>query len=87
MYHSFGEDRSSFGFLTYKEAKERRDVLARRFSKKAVHEVQHLVQEKVEQLCQSFGKCGKEPVNLFYAFRCMSTDVITCQSAGALLYG
>ncbi|PGH08839.1 hypothetical protein AJ79_05843 [Helicocarpus griseus UAMH5409] len=78
LYHSFGEDRSSFGFLTYKEAKERRDLLARRFSKKAVHEVQDIVQEKVEELCASFERnCKTGPINLFYAFRCMSTDVIT----------
>jgi hypothetical protein len=33
-----GEDRSSFGYLTYREAKERKDILSRRFSKKAVVE-------------------------------------------------
>ena len=54
-------------------------MLARRFSKKAVHEVQHLVREKVDELCASFERRGGEPVNLFYAFRCMSTDVITCE--------
>lgn len=47
LYHSFGEDRSSFGFLTYNEAKERKDVLNRLFSKKAVADVQGLVLEKV----------------------------------------
>lgn len=47
LYHSFGEDRSSFGFLTYNEAKERKDVLSRLFSKKAVADVQGLVLEKV----------------------------------------
>jgi hypothetical protein len=47
LYHSFGEDRSSFGFLTYNEAKERKDVLSRLFSKKAIADVQGLVLEKV----------------------------------------
>jgi hypothetical protein len=47
LYHSFGEDRSSFGFLTYDEAKERKDVLRRLFSKKAVADVQGLILEKV----------------------------------------
>lgn len=42
LYHSFGEDRSSFGFLTYNEAKERRDVLLKLFSKKAIADVQGL---------------------------------------------
>jgi hypothetical protein len=47
LYHSFGKDRSSFGFLTYNEAKERKDVLSRLFLKKAVADVQGLVLEKV----------------------------------------
>ena len=29
LYHSFGEHRSSFGFLTYAQAKERKDVLSK----------------------------------------------------------
>lgn len=47
LYHSFGEDRSSFGFLTYAEAKERKDALNKFFSAKAVLEAQDLVQGKV----------------------------------------
>jgi hypothetical protein len=47
LYHSFGEDRSLFGFLTYDEAKERKDVLRRLFLKKAVADVQGLILEKV----------------------------------------
>lgn len=47
LYHSFGEDRSSFGFLEYKDAKPRKDVLARVFSKKAITEAEGLVREKV----------------------------------------
>ncbi|KAL1989053.1 hypothetical protein VTN96DRAFT_5816 [Rasamsonia emersonii] len=77
VYHSFGEDRSSFGFLTYKEAKERKDVLTKMFSKKAIADVQGLIVEKVVDLCKSFERRGNEPVDLFYAFRCMSMDVIT----------
>jgi hypothetical protein len=39
-----GEDRSSFGYLTYREAKERKDILSRRFSKKAVVEGERVVE-------------------------------------------
>ena len=53
LYHSFGEDRSSFGFLTYNEAKERRDVLLKLFSKKAIADVQGLVLEKVIRLFEA----------------------------------
>lgn len=47
LYHSFGEDRSSFGFLTYTEAKERKDALNKFFSARAILEAQSLVTEKV----------------------------------------
>lgn len=47
LYHSFGEDRSSFGYLTYGEAKERKDVLNKMFSAKAVLEAKGLVLQKV----------------------------------------
>lgn len=47
LYHSFGEDCSFFGFLTYNEAKERKDVLDRLFSKNAVTGIQCLMLEKV----------------------------------------
>lgn len=47
MYHSFGEDESSFGYVSHLEAKERRDVLSRIFSPKAVEEAEHLILMKV----------------------------------------
>ncbi|WEW56407.1 hypothetical protein PRK78_001850 [Emydomyces testavorans] len=47
LYHSFGEDRSSFGFLTYREAKERKDVLNRMLSRKAILGSQGIIQEKL----------------------------------------
>ncbi|EED13527.1 cytochrome P450, putative [Talaromyces stipitatus ATCC 10500] len=77
LYHSFGEDRSSFGFLTYDEAKERKNALSRLFSQKAIADAQALVLEKVVQLCDSFEELGPRPADLFYAYRCMSVDVIT----------
>ena len=49
LYRSFGEDRSSFGFLTYREAKERKDVLQPFFSRRAIIAMQGLVQEKVRR--------------------------------------
>ncbi|KAL2819577.1 cytochrome P450 [Aspergillus cavernicola] len=77
LYHSFGEDRSSFGFLTYRESKERKDVLSRRFSKKAVQDVQTTVERIVLDLCQTFEENSSSPIDLLYAFRCMTLDVIT----------
>lgn len=49
----------------------------RLFSKKAVADVQGLVLEKVLKLCDSFETLGSKPADLFYAYRCMSVEVIT----------
>jgi hypothetical protein len=47
LYHSMGEDRSSFGFLTYKESKERKDVMSKMFSPKALAQAHGLIMQKV----------------------------------------
>ncbi|QIW97678.1 hypothetical protein AMS68_003196 [Peltaster fructicola] len=84
LYGSFGEDRSSFGFLTYKESKARKDVLNKSFSTSAMSSVTPMVQEKIDSLCDVFTRLSrsKEPVDLNWAFRCMTMDVITYLSFG-----
>lgn len=47
LYHSFGEDRSSFGYLAYKDAKDRKDILSRTFSKRAIRNAEGIVTECV----------------------------------------
>lgn len=84
LYKSFNEDRSSFGFITYKEAKERRDVLNRSFSTKGVEQAQNLLVDKVKALCAAFERqnaAGKSS-DLFWAYRCMTMDIITYLSFG-----
>ncbi|GME65035.1 Cytochrome P450 [Neofusicoccum parvum] len=83
LYHSFGEDRSSFGFLTYREAKPRKDVLAKSFSPAAIARAEPLVAAKVADLCSAFAAPSAGPADLFYAFRCMTMDVITYLCFGA----
>ncbi|KAL2836751.1 cytochrome P450 [Aspergillus pseudodeflectus] len=77
LYHSMGEDRSSFGYLTYPEAKERKDILSRRFSKKAVRESEKIIEGIVLDLRKTFEENGSKPVDLFYAFRRMALYIIT----------
>ncbi|KAI9663042.1 MAG: hypothetical protein M1821_008090 [Bathelium mastoideum] len=79
LYHSFNEDRSSFGFVTYKESKERKDVLNRSFSPKAVEQAEHIVVEKIEALSTVFTRHSttNTPVDLYLAFRCLTLDIIT----------
>lgn len=49
VYHNTGETDSSFGRLSYKDAKERRDVLQRFFSRQATLEAQDLIDSKVRK--------------------------------------
>jgi cytochrome P450 len=78
LYKSFNEDRSSFGFLTYAEAKNRKDVLNRSFSQSAIESAEGLCVEAAKALCAAFERqteSGKT-ADLFFAFRCMTMDVI-----------
>ncbi|KAH7062170.1 cytochrome P450 monooxygenase-like protein [Macrophomina phaseolina] len=85
LYHSFGEDRSSFGFLTYREAKARKDVLNKSFSPTAIAKCESIIRSKVDALCAAFASNAQEnsPSDLYYAFRCMTMDVITYLCFGA----
>ncbi|EME47383.1 hypothetical protein DOTSEDRAFT_59845 [Dothistroma septosporum NZE10] len=53
VYQSFGEDRSSLRFLTYREAKQRKDVLAPLFSRRAALGLQGLVKKNIDRLCEA----------------------------------
>ncbi|RDL31138.1 Uncharacterized protein BP5553_09927 [Venustampulla echinocandica] len=79
LYHSFGEDRSSFGFLTYAESKQRKDVMAPLFSRRAIYELQGLVQSHIDRLCkvlETNNAAGKSS-DLFFGLRCFTMDTIT----------
>lgn len=56
LYHSFNEDRSSFGYLTYKEAKPRKDALNKLFSQRAIAATEGLIVEKVGPLYQALAR-------------------------------
>jgi cytochrome P450 len=75
LYKSFNEDRSSFGFLTYAEAKNRKDVLNRSFSLTAIEGVEGLIVEMTNELCLAFERKSKS-ADLHFAFRCMAMDMI-----------
>ncbi|KAK5994291.1 Cytochrome P450 monooxygenase [Cladobotryum mycophilum] len=79
LYQSFGEDRSSFGFLTYTESKQRKDIMAPLFSRRAIFELQDLVQSNVDRLCrvlENNDEAGKSS-DLFLGLRCFTMDTIT----------
>ncbi|KAK9366241.1 cytochrome P450 [Lipomyces kononenkoae] len=79
LYRCFGEDRSSFGFLTYIESKQRKDVLQPLFSRRAIVKMQGLIREKIDHLASVLttrDAAGKSS-DLFFAFRCFTLDTIT----------
>lgn len=78
LYQSFGEDRSSFGFLTYREAKIRKDVLSPLFSKRAISELQGVVGKNIDRLCQSLKRenAKGKSCDMLFAYRCFSLDTI-----------
>ena len=78
LYKSFGEDRSSFGYLTYAESKIRKDVLNRSFSRAAIDGVETLLTEQTKALCAAFRRASEnsKSSDLYYAFRCLSMDII-----------
>jgi hypothetical protein len=41
---------------------------------------------QVVDLCKTFEENGSKPVDLFYAFRCMTMDIITCTLHPSSLY-
>lgn len=47
LYAAFGEDKSSFGLLRYKESKERKSVLQPLFSKRGILGLQHIIRGNV----------------------------------------
>jgi hypothetical protein len=47
LYEAFGESDSSFGRLSYRAAKERKNVLQSLFSKKAAVQAHELIEAKV----------------------------------------
>ncbi|KAH9055044.1 putative P450 monooxygenase [Lactarius vividus] len=79
LYRAFDMDSSSIGFIHYSDAKQRREVLAPLFSRTSILQMQDLVQERVNVLCDALAHqfaAGKSS-DLVLGFQCFSVDVIT----------
>ncbi|KAF9469040.1 cytochrome P450 [Collybia nuda] len=81
FYKCFGADGSAFGAIDPQDSKRRRGVLNPFFSRRAILNLEGVVQEKVDKLinCLTQRQQGK-PVNMFLAFRCATMDIITSYS-------
>ncbi|KAH8996548.1 putative P450 monooxygenase [Lactarius hatsudake] len=78
LYRAFDMDTSTIGFIHYSDAKQRRDVLAPLFSRTSILQMQGLVQERVDILCDALAHqfaAGKSS-DLVLGSQCFSVDVI-----------
>ncbi|KZP06239.1 cytochrome P450, partial [Athelia psychrophila] len=76
-YNSFNQEECSFGWSDPQLAKARKDVLSPLFSRRAILKLERVVQEKVDLLFSQILVHSNGPVDLYYAFRSMTTDIIT----------
>ncbi|THH28845.1 hypothetical protein EUX98_g5346 [Antrodiella citrinella] len=79
LYGSVVNGTSTWNFLSYAAAKKRREILLSHFSRKSVIELQHLVQERLDILCDAISRqfaVGKSS-DFTHAFKCFSLDTIT----------
>lgn len=80
LYQAFGESDSSFGRLSYRDAKERKNLLQTLFSKKSAADAHGLIEEKVNKICQS-----ERNVLIFITTRTrLLSSVIPLSGPGAL---
>jgi cytochrome P450 len=79
FYSAFGLKTAGFGTLSNELHRVRRGALNPLFSKKAVLELEKVVQSKVEKLMHSASQklARGESVDLHHGFRALSVDVIT----------
>ncbi|KAF8897381.1 cytochrome P450 [Infundibulicybe gibba] len=66
----FGVEQSSFGLIDPKQARIRRELLSPFFSRRAILKFEQVVQTEVTIFVH-------RPADMFYAFRCLSIDVMT----------
>ncbi|KAH8105264.1 cytochrome P450 [Cristinia sonorae] len=80
LYGSMVDGTSTWSLLDYPRAKKRREVLLSHFSRKSILELQYLVQERVDVLCDAIttqvAATGKS-VNFTHGMRCFAIDTIT----------
>lgn len=78
LYRAFDMDTSTVGFIHYSDAKQRRDVLAPFFSRTSIIQLQGLIQERVNVLCDALTRRSAEgkSSDLVLGFHCFAVDVI-----------
>ncbi|THU91036.1 cytochrome P450 [Dendrothele bispora CBS 962.96] len=77
LYAVFGFDESSIGFIDPNASLMRRELLNPFFSRRAILELEAVIQSKVDKFVNLLREyTAEKPVNAHYAFRCLTLDVI-----------
>lgn len=87
LYHSMQVDKTSFGYLNYHDAKQRKDILQPLFSRRAVSSIQSLVRQKLDEMCTVLeqNQSSGQPSNMYLALRCLTVDTISAFCFGKSL--
>ncbi|KAH9002867.1 putative P450 monooxygenase [Lactarius deliciosus] len=78
LYRAYDLDTSTFGLTHYSDAKQRRDVLAPFFSRTSIVQLQDLIQDRVNVLCDALAQqfAADKSSDLVLGFHCFAVDVI-----------
>ncbi|KAG7453091.1 cytochrome P450 [Guyanagaster necrorhizus] len=77
FYVAFNHDESSFGYTDPVLAKKRRDILSPFFSRRSILGLERIIQSKVDLLVTRLSEDCTKPINLHFAFKSTTMDVIT----------
>ncbi|KAI0084581.1 cytochrome P450 [Irpex rosettiformis] len=88
LYHVFASYENLLSKMEYAKAKQRKDVLQPLFSRKAILNLQHLVQECANEMCANIEQHIKEgrSINFFKAYQCFALDGITSFCFGTSMH-
>lgn len=79
LYRAFDMDESFFVQTSYLKSKHGRGLLSNFFSKQSICELQHLIRDMLDQLCDCLKAQNREgkSSDLYLGFQCFSADTIT----------
>ncbi|ROW03899.1 hypothetical protein VPNG_07309 [Cytospora leucostoma] len=79
FYKCFASDYSVFNVSDPQDHRRKRAVLSPLFSQRAVYDLEHVIQDKIEHMLRKISELAenKEAVNFHFIFRAVTIDIIT----------
>ncbi|KIY72730.1 cytochrome P450 [Cylindrobasidium torrendii FP15055 ss-10] len=82
FYDMFDMQESSFGFVDVHQHRARRELLNPLFNRRGIAQLQHVIRDEVDCLISQLGSTPDVPVNLHYAFRAVTLEIIMSYAFG-----